>query len=221
MNYYEERLKIIKGIQDATYRILLDYEGQLEHNETSITETSREITLMAQSIRIMERDIELNSATLTVQSDRISMRVSSIHMYREINSNIERLNSVGRNLFVGTRSGDGELNPDTGRVEFGLSDAVVSPYIQVEDVTNYILTAHNNKENNVITITWYDATRNYLDGTSISGSTDPLVLVDLSPLKAKYSRVSTRNANGVKLQFEKGSVPKPYKASPEDMMENL
>ena len=221
MNYYEERLNIIKGIQDATYRILLDYEGQLEHHETSITETSREITLMAQSIRIMERDIELNSATLSVQSDRISMRVSSIHMYREINSNIERLNSVGRNLFVGTRSGDGELNPDTGRVEFDRSDAVVSPYIQVEDVTNYILTAHDNKENNVITIAWYDATRNYLDGASISGTTDPLVLVDLSPLKAKYARVSTRNANGVKLQFEKGSVPKPYKASPEDMMENL
>src|SRR5699024_3438224 len=50
MNYYEERLNIIKGIQDATYQILLDYEGQLEHHETSITETSREITLMAQSI---------------------------------------------------------------------------------------------------------------------------------------------------------------------------
>ena len=169
----------------------------------------------------MERDIELNNASITVQSDRIALRVSSVHMYREINSNIDRLNSIGRNLFVNSRSGNGELNELTGRVDTGVNGAKVSSYIQVEDVTNYILTAHGNKENNIITITWYDATRNFIEGDSISGTSDPLVLIRLSPLKAKYARVSTRLADKVSLQFEKGTATKPYKAAPEDMLESL
>ena len=220
-DYYAERSNLLAKVTAQSKALLLAFQGDLEHYETRIVETSREISLIAESVALLGEDVALAKAELNVQARSISMRVTRDEFKREVNSNLARLNSIGRNLFVEGTVGDGELDPTDGSVTFSRTDTKVSPYIQVDGGMNYTLSAYDNVTNNVLVVSWYDKERNHISSESVSGSEEPLYIVSLAPEYARYGRTSSRGKGYTRIQFERGTTVRPFKASPEDMVSNL
>lgn len=221
LDYYEERARLYSRISRTTKQVLLDFEGDLEHYETRITETAREIALVAESVRMVERDITLARAEINVQSDRISRNVTRVEMERSVDTNLSRLNNVGRNLFVRGTSNESELNPDTGQLQSGQNSPITSSYIRVSPTTDYVVSVYDSDGSNIIVVSWYDMDRNFIESESMTDSGSPISMFVESPAGARYARVSTQQRNRVRVQFEQSRRVTNYKASPEDMVADL
>lgn len=221
LTYYEEKSILLRNVVNETRSILTGFEGNLEQFETSITETSKEISLVAESVSLLGKDVNLNKATLSVQSDKISQGVTKVVMQREVNNTVNKLNNVGRNLFIKQVASVGGLNPDNGDVIGGSNNPEVSHYIAIDSLSSYVASAFGSLDLNNLVVSWYDYSKVFISSNSVSDSSDPLVLTVTSPEGAKYARVATQRANVVDIQFEKGTVQREFKYSPEDTVADL
>lgn len=220
-DYYAELAKLLAEVAHQARVTLLGFQGDLEHYETRITETAREISLIAESVKLLGTEVELARAELSVQADRITTRVTREEFRREINTNLDNLNSIGRNLFVETNTGDGEIDPANGRVVYTNPGAKVSPFIGISGGLSYALSARGVGDLNVLTLAWYDKERNFIEAKTVSGQDEILQLISMAPAGAEYARISSRVKNNVRIQFERGTTVRPFKASPEDMVNDL
>ena len=219
--YYEERAKLYAEVIKASKVILDGFSGQLEYFNTSITSTSRQITLVAESIKFMETEIENTRAELSVQSEKISLKVSRVEMVREVNDTLEKLNAGGRNLYSKGSDVLGKLSITTGVVESSTNGSRTSDFMKVDADTDYIATVYGNVGLNTIIITWYDREKKFITASTVSNTTEMVTLKAISPSNAVYAKSSYALADNVSFQFEKGTVTTPHKASPEDMVADI
>lgn len=216
-NYYAERAALLAEVASTTKGILDDFSGDLEYYNTQITSTSREISLVAESVKMLGERVSVNQAELSVQSHMISSRVTRTDMSRYINETLDKLNSGGRNLYVYSTASSGELDTSTGEVSSS-EDGEVSNFIKVDGNTNYIATITDNPGLNTLVVNWYDRNRQFLSGRSVSGTEETLALPLVSPTGAAYARTSYNHTDVAKLQFEQGTISTPHKVAPEDMI---
>lgn len=219
--YFTERSNLLATITGTTKGILDDFSKDLEYYNTAITSTSKEISLVAESVKMLGKEVEVNRAELSIQADRISSRVSRVEMERNINTTLDKLNSGGKNMYVYTTATDGKVSPTTGEVSAPTSGDKVSNYIGVEPNVDYIATVFKNIGLTTITIAWYNSSKVFISGVDVSDTEEQFSLRATAPTGAYFARVSHSRSGDVKFQFERGTVLTPYKVSVEDMVEDI
>lgn len=219
--YYEERAKVYASVIKASKGMLDAFSGQLEFFETSITSTSKKISLVAESVKFMETEIEIARAEISVQANEIRSRVSKIELYREINTTVDKLNAGGRNLYSKKSDVLGKLDPATGKVVTSTNGSHTSDFMKIDSNTDYIATVYGNVGLNTIIIAWFDREKVFINATSVSDTSPELSLKAQAPEKAVHAKASYTLADDTSFQFEKGTVVTPHKASPEDMVADI
>ena len=220
-NYYKERALLYSAVIKESKVILDGFSGQLEFFQTSITSTSKQISLVAESVKFMETAIEIARAELTIQAQEIKLRVSKVELFREINTTIDKLNAGGRNLYSKTTDVLGKIDSTTGKTVVSTNGSHTSDFMKIDGDTDYIATVYGNVGLNTITIAWYDRERVFISATGVSDTLEELSLKALSPKNAVHAKASYAMADSSSFQFEKGTVVTPHKASPEDMVADI
>jgi len=218
--YYTEQVNLLTRISSTTMNILTQFDKDFEYYNTQITETSREIELIAESVVAQGEEIRLANASISAESDRIADRVTITDLNREQNEE-NRLNAMGTNLFIKQTTSTGSLNSNTGAVEEPVNGDRTSNFISVNPATLYTATVFNGEGNNVITVVLYDSAKNYLSGEQVSGTGSPITTQVVTTPQARYARVSTRNTANVDVQFEAGTGTGFFMNSNEDLVANI
>lgn len=220
-NYYEERAKVYASVIKASKVMLDGFSGQLEFFETSITSTSKQILLVAESVKFMATEIEIARAEISVQAHEIRLRVSKVELFREINTTVDKLNAGGRNLYSKKSDVLGKLDPATGKVGVSTNGSHTSDFMKIDASTAYIATVYGNVGLNTIIVGWFDREKVFISATSVSDTLETLSLKALAPENAVHAKASYAQADDTSFQFEKGTVVTPHKASPEDMVADI
>lgn len=219
--YYKQRSAVLANVASTAKGLMDDFTGELEYYNTQITQTAREIELMAESVKILGEDIDVARATITIQADRIEQRVTRAEFFREVDATLNDFNNSGRNSYVQEYASAGTLNETTGEVIDPTDGDKVSTYMNVAGSTAYTATLFKNTGLNKLIITWYNANKAFITSQAVSGSEEKLALTKVSPANAVYARVTAKRAEAINIQFEKGTITTPYKVSPEDMASNI
>lgn len=220
-NYYREYSMVNLLIATEAKRLFDDFSGDLEYYNTQITETSKEIELLAESVVAIGKDVAVHEAKISVQSHKISMGVRASYFKREVNETLNHLNRNGRNLYVRDTLGNGRLDYSSGEVISPVNKDKVTTYIDVLQESPYTVSVKDNKDPVTIYVAWYDATKKYLSGDSVTITEPNGSHTYISPKLAKYSRMSVSEADSLRVQFEVGFEATQYKISPEDMVSDV
>lgn len=221
--YYKERIKITTEIAKKSSEQLKELHANFEQHQTKIEETSKEISLVADSVVATEESINVAMAKLSIMSDRIQSTVSSATFKREIDENRNTLNATGRNMHVNSTATKGVvIKPENGKTETSPGGSA-SAYIKVSGGTDYTGSVHNNTGTNTLTVAYYTANQDHVasESKAISSGDKYVEMEAPAPPKARYARVSVDNASVSDVQFERGTASKFYMYSNEDLLNSL
>lgn len=215
-DYYSARESLNSSILAETKRILTEVQGDFESYDSELTIAKDRIAANSGYIRALGEEVNLAYAYINLTPGRVSSGTTYAYFKRELSEPIG-YNTVGENLFINSTVSEGALNPTTGKVDDAVDGDKTSNYIQVRPNFDYTATLFENKGNNRLVVTYYDDTFNYLTGSSVSSDEETFSLTSKSPSDAKYARVSSRNTDNVRVQFETGDGSSYFKANIADI----
>ena len=151
--------KYTQGLTTTLFNKMAEFQGDMEYYNTDIIQTKKKIELMADSVVAQGSSVKINTARLYVMADRIGSSVTKTTLKREINEGLNILNTLGRNLFVITKSNRGDIDLSGKVVINSNGKLLLSQPIEVNPM-EYITLSTGEKEPVAFTVAFSDLAGN-------------------------------------------------------------
>lgn len=221
MEGYNEELKIYNASLAKNIEEIQNFNSEFETHSTKVDKTDKKITNAAESLELLKDKAIINRTVSEITSKGSRDITSSTIVFKEVNDVLDKINSMGENLFVKSTSMSGDIATGTGLILDAYEGTRYSDYISFPSNMKGTLTVFKNQGYNKLKIAWYNENKEFISAEELGGTEEQFHLTALSPEKTMYARVSAQNVNNVDLQFEMGEVVTPFKLSVTDIMNNV
>lgn len=218
---YNEELKIYNESLKKTMENIQKFNSEFETHSTKVDRTDKKITNAAESIEFLKDKAIINRTVSEITAKGSRDITSSTIVFKEVNDVLDKINSMGENLFVKSTSMPGDIATGSGTILDPYEGTRYSDYINFPSNMKGTLTVFKNQGYNKLKIAWYNENKEFISAEELGGTDEEFHLTATSPEKTMYARVSAQNVNNVNLQFELGELVTPFKLSVSDIMNNV
>lgn len=217
--YFKQEAGVLKQVADKNIQTLAEYGQDIDHQATSIKETSTKIALSAENIQKHNDSLAVMQGQLNVMANQISGGVSETDVTGIVNDSLSGTGLGHTNQFVLKTATKGQYMDGNNGSSSASTNGIISDYVAVNAGTPYSAKVYGATGTVKLSVAWYDSNKSFISGTEQAGTGD-VTNNGTAPKNASYAKVSTDDYNFNTL-FIAGNAPSEWAPSYADAKGNV
>ena len=217
--YFKQEASVLKQVADKNIQTLAEYGQDIDHQATSIKETSTKIALSAENIQKHNDSLAVMQGQLNVMANQISGGVSETDVTGIVNDSLSGTGLGHTNQFVLKTATKGKYMDGNNGSSYASTNGIISDYVAVTSGIPYSAKVYGATGTVKLSVAWYDSNKSFISGTEQAGTGD-VTNNETAPTNASYAKVSTDDYNFNTL-FIAGNAPSEWAPSYADAKGNV